>query len=242
MIFCLTIKQERRMSMLLSPEQMKKNIIDQLYWDSSVDASDVTIEIANNVVTLRGTVPSFAARRSAETDVMIATGASTAIDNQLAVEYPGNLSMPTDAELLSNVKNILIWSPNIDASRLDISVDSGLVTLEGSADSFWQKRRAEELVYELTGVMGVRNNIMVVPTENVVDEAIAQDVISALDRNYNVEIDEIDVQVSNGVVTLKGTVPNWIQYYAAEDTANYTRGVISVINEMAVQQPEFANP
>ena len=46
-------------------EQIKKAVVDMLYWDSRVDASDIHVEVTDGEVTLRGTVPSYATKEAA---------------------------------------------------------------------------------------------------------------------------------------------------------------------------------
>lgn len=40
--------------MRLSHEEVKKRIVDELYWDSRVDASEVSIDFADDRAVLRG--------------------------------------------------------------------------------------------------------------------------------------------------------------------------------------------
>jgi hyperosmotically inducible protein len=54
--------------MARTEEQIKRDVVDQLYWDNRVDASDVTVEVSNGTVTLRGTVPTYFASTAALND------------------------------------------------------------------------------------------------------------------------------------------------------------------------------
>jgi osmotically-inducible protein OsmY len=49
----------------------------------------------------------------------------------------------------------------IDASNIDISVQSGVVTLTGTVNSRQEKRRAEDLIENLSGVKDVHNSLRV---------------------------------------------------------------------------------
>ena len=47
----------------------------------------------------------------------------------------------------------------IDASGVEVTVSGGTVTLNGSVDDRWQKRRAEDLAEQVSGVHDVQNNL-----------------------------------------------------------------------------------
>lgn len=48
-----------------------------------------------------------------------------------------------------------------------------------------------------------------VPSHDLLDEAIAKDIEKALERNFNVESEDVTVAVSGGVVVLSGSVRDW---------------------------------
>ena len=194
-----------------SSEEIKKDIVDQIYWDSRIDASNVKVEVSERKVILTGKVPSYTAKLAAETDTLTIPEV-TSVTNSLEIQYPVGVKPPTDVEIQGNIVNTLIWNTNIDSENIDVSVDKGVVTLEGSAPSYWQKILAEELAYDMTGVLSIVNKLSVVPTESIIDESIAKAVIASIDRNPNIDIDFINVKVEEGIVTLSGTVSNWAAY------------------------------
>ena len=53
--------------MIRTDQAIKRDLIDELYWDHRVDASDVKAEVVNGKVTLTGNVPSYSARSAAAT-------------------------------------------------------------------------------------------------------------------------------------------------------------------------------
>jgi osmotically-inducible protein OsmY len=218
---------------MATSEKIKKQVVDQLYWDSRVDASDIEVEVEGGEVALTGDVPSYSARQAATSTVWSIDGV-TAVDNQLSVEYPSTIGFPSDAEVRSNIESILLWNTEIDSSEIDISVQDHIVTLEGTVDSYWKKMRSADLA-DVTGVFEVVNKLAVVPTEDYVDEDIAGDVTDALERNLYVNVDDVTVKVKDGEVTLTGTVSSWTAYRSAEDSAFYTLGVRDVDNRLTIE-------
>lgn len=211
-------------------EQIKKDVTDQLYWNSSVDASDVKVDVSNGKVTLTGTVPTYTARTSAGNDAWIVRGVRT-VENDLTVDYA--LEVPSDEEIRQQIEDNLFWNTLIDEKEIDVKVSAGMVTLEGDVDMYWKKSRVEELA-DVNGVIGVTNKIAVVPTDKRTDKEIADDVVGALTRNVLITIDDIDVKVEDSTVTLTGEVDSWNAYRAAEDAAFYTLGVIEVQNDLII--------
>ena len=114
---------------------------------------------------------------------------------------------------------------------------NGRVTLRGSVDTLWKKIRIEELTLGLNGVLGITNELAVVPTERYVDKAIAEDIEAALDRNVNIDVDLIELKVENGKVTLSGTVGSLPDFRAAQKIAENTPGMLMVDNELIIRQP-----
>jgi osmotically-inducible protein OsmY len=220
--------------MPIADEQIRTDIENQLFWDSRIDETGVTVTVVNGEVALKGSVSTFMAKQAAEDDAWVIPGV-VAVENNITVEYPTTVTLPTDADIKSNVKNVFTWNAVIDTQDLEVSVSDGIVTLRGSVDSYWKMLRAEELVLDVRGVLGVVNEMAVVPTEDFVDETIAEDIVNALKRGPNLNVDDITVEVDDGVVTLTGTVPNAYGRTIARDAALYTPGVVGINNYLMVE-------
>ncbi len=213
-------------------ENIKKNVVDNLYWDTRVDSSDIKITTEDGKVTLTGEVPSYNAMEAAIDNVWNVAGVKS-VNNKLNVQFPAKLTVPSDDDIQSNIQNILLWDIDIDSTDINISVNNGIVSLEGTVDSFWKLYHIENKA-NVTGVKEIVNKLAVVPTAEVVDEDIAKDVVKALERNINVDVDNVNVEVEDGEVTLSGTVTNWTAYRAAENSAFYTLGVTGVDNQLTI--------
>ncbi len=214
-------------------ETIKKEVVDQLYWDNRVDADDVTVHVDNGAVTLKGTVPTHGARSSAVTDTWMIDGV-TSVEDQIDVEIAPTVEIPTDAEIRNNIENILSWNTDIDVMDIDVSVEGGIVTLEGTVNEYWKKWKAVELVSDVSGVIDVVDEMTVVPTGSFIDKDIAETINDALDRNLYIDAEDITVEVEHGKVTLTGVVPTNFVRSKAGDIASYTAGVIEVHNNLVV--------
>ncbi len=177
---------------MVKNEILKKDIIDQLYWDSRVDASKVKVEIKEGEVFLEGSVPNYSAAEAAQEDTYSIPGVRI-VNNNLTIAVPGLKESPTDEEIKSNIEDIFRSSSDLGSLIISIYVDRGVVTLSGTVEAFWQKLKAEELANGVLGVTDVINELMVVPTEDIKDIAIAKDIERALERNKQVKDQNIDV-------------------------------------------------
>ncbi|MGK7395228.1 MAG: BON domain-containing protein [Candidatus Cyclobacteriaceae bacterium M3_2C_046] len=219
--------------MMINNSHIKQNIIDQLNWDDRVVASDIDVDVDQGKVKLQGVVPTFDARLAAEADATIIPGVSEVI-NELEVRYSSESFAPTNEEIATNIRKIYQWNSHIDVNSLSVTVEDGLVTLEGAVKSYWRKMQAEELAQSVKGVIKVLNKLTVVPNKDVVDEVVADDIVNALDRNQNVKVNDIDVKVQDGIVTLSGQVSDWPTRQNIYRTALYTRGVVDIKDHISI--------
>jgi len=215
-------------------EQIKKEVVDQLYWDSRVDASHVQVEVSGGKVTLSGHVPDFISLQSSESDAWSIPGVF-ALNNQLTIKYPEEIELPSDEEIQNNIRSAYTWNPHIDEADIKVTVNNHVVKLGGTVDSFWKKLKAEEIAFNLIGVVDVTNELGVVPTEDLVDQSISEEIMSALDRNIYVRPDNLEVKVENGGVFVSGTVPSWRAYRETLDSVWYTPGVTHVSDDITIK-------
>jgi osmotically-inducible protein OsmY len=219
--------------MVLKEEEIKKKIIDQLTWDDSVNANNIEVEVQDSTVQLRGTVPNYTAKLAAERDALNVPGVLN-LESFLKVEFPPRVTLPGDPEISRNIKNMLTMNNRINAINIDVATSDGIVTLTGTADSYWEKYEAEDLANTAHGVIEVVNKIGVKPVKSVVDQEIEEDIRKAYERSGLINEDEIDVSVKNGVAHLSGVVANTLIKKEAYKVALYTTGVVNVIDEITI--------
>jgi len=173
------------------------------------------------------------AKNAAATDTWLVRGVKR-VDNLLIVRYPVTVAALTDAEITSAIRYALLYDPDIFPHKIEVAVNSGWVTLKGAVDANWKKQQAEDDAFSVRGVLGIKDELAVVPTKKTADEEIAKRIVNALERNTNVSVNDVTVTVNNGNVTLKGSVPTSAAKHSAYDSAFYTYGVISVNDQMTV--------
>jgi len=144
--------------------------------------------------------------------------------------------MKTDKELQRDVLDELAWEPSVDAAEIGISVENGVVILNGAVKSLNQKWTAERVAQRVDGVRAVTDELVVkLPGDSQYSDAdVAQAAVNALDWNASVPRDRIKVLVAHGWVTLKGTVEYHFQKDAAETAVRNLKGVKGVSNTVAI--------
>jgi hyperosmotically inducible protein len=217
-----------------SSEEIKKDVVDQLYWDGRVDAAGIEVKVVDGTVRLNGTVPTYSARRAAEEDAWQVAGVKS-VENGLTVAYPGEVPVPADEEIGATLASVLSWDSDLENADIDVTVQGGWVTLRGTVDAYWKRRRAEDLAATFTGVQGVRDELAVVPSGIYEDKLIADSIVAALERNINGDVESLSVQVNGGQVTLTGSVSDLPAFRAAQEAAEYTPGVVAVNNELTIR-------
>lgn len=150
--------------------------------------------------------------------------------------------MKNDTQLKQDVENELRWEPSVNAAHIGVSVRNGVVELDGHVDSYYEKCNAESAALRVGGVKAIANELKVDYPDSFTrsDEEIARAARNSLEWNYSVP-DTVNVKVSDGWVTLSGTVDWQYESEDAEDTVRPLIGVKGVINEITVKPTTSAS-
>ncbi len=210
-------------------DQLKKDVMEELRWESMVTAADINVATHNGVVTLSGTVPHYAEKGAAERAVQRVEGVKA-----IAEEMDVNLNVDhhhADTEIAQAVVHSLkwhVWVPN----GVQATVENGWVTLSGEARFDFERTSATDSVKYLSGVKGVFNNITLKPS---VQPAAVKDAIEkALKRDAEIDAEHVTVSTNGSKVTLTGTIRSWNQRHEAGSAAWNAPGVTEVQNNLAI--------
>jgi osmotically-inducible protein OsmY len=145
----------------MTDTSIESEIIAKLELDRRIpDAREIAVRADGDVVTLRGTVGSFAQRRAAVDDARKTDGVVDVFD-ELKVRLMDDY-MREDADIRGAALQSLMWDVEVPEESIDVSVEDGWVTLKGEVSFQFQSQDAFEDVASLTGVTGVTNKITVV--------------------------------------------------------------------------------
>lgn len=209
--------------------EIHRDVLEELTWDPRVDETDVGVEVDGGVVTLTGTVTSWAKRQAAQEAARRVAGVLD-VANDIVVKTPGGLTR-TDTEIAQAVRRTLQWDVFVPDQQIGSTVTNGCVTLDGTVDRLIERDDAERAVRNLAGVTTVINKITVrEPSE--LDEKIERAIARALERRAERHARQIRVAVRDGVATLSGTVTSWSERRALLGAVKATRGVVAVKDEL----------
>jgi len=214
-------------------EQIQRDVIEELNWDTRVKAGDVGVEVKQGVVALAGTVDTWTQRLGAQEAAHRVAGVLDVV-NDIRIKLPGSFERD-DAEIARALRHALEWDVTVPQERIRTTVSNGVVTLEGTVD-FWAHRDdAERSVRNLAGVVEVRNLIAVEPSlPNVSAHSVRVAISAALERRADKAARGVHVAITDGRVTLTGDVPSWVERTAIEDAVRRTPGVRKVDNQIRV--------
>jgi osmotically-inducible protein OsmY len=213
-----------------SDSQLQQDVSEELKWEPSVHAGEVTVKVKNGIATLDGEVCTHAEKWSAERAAMRVSGVK-GISDKLKVSLTEE-GARSDEDITSAVESALEWSSTVPEDAISARVDDGWVTLTGTVDWQFQRLAAVDCVRYQQGVTGVSDEIVIKPT--LTSALVKADIEAALRRRATVDAQAIAVRVSGSEVTLTGTVHAWSERDLATNTAWATPGVSNVVDKLTL--------
>jgi osmotically-inducible protein OsmY len=210
--------------------QLQLDVMEELKWQPGIDHEQIGVSVANGIVSLSGTVRSYAEKLLAEKTVRRIKGVR-AIAEELQVRYNFEPKR-SDSEIAKRVADILEWDPLIPRNRIEVTVEKGAVKLVGKVDWNYQRDLAVEDAAKITGVTRIDNRLEV--TQPVTTSDIRHRIEQAFERQADLEAERISVEANGGKVTLTGFVSSWNKRSAAERAAWAAPGVTQIEDKLVV--------
>jgi len=211
--------------------ELQQDVLSELKYEPSVDASDIGVTAKEGIVSLTGNVKSYAEKYAAVHAAERVWGVK-AVTDELKVDLPA-YHIRDDQDIARAALNALQWDVWVPNDRVKVKVDNGWITLEGQVDYWYQQNAAGNAVSNLTGVRGV-TNLITIKMPAVMPSEVKTKIDSALQRAAEVDADHIKVKVVDDKVILNGTVSSWAERDEAERAAWSAPGVRTVEDDLVI--------
>lgn len=208
--------------------------------DPATDSYEIAVTVNDGIVTLTGSVESFAEKEIAARVVKGVKGVVD-VENELDITYPVARS---DSEIQAEIERRLELNPSIKESLIQVQVEDGEATVSGTVATAAERTQVVNAAWT-SGVSEVNTSGLFVDWEASqealemptirTDEEIRRAVQDALAFEPRVLSTNVDVSVENGVATLTGTVDSYNARWLAEQTARDVTNVWRVKNYLRVR-------
>ncbi len=127
--------------------QLQHDVLAELEWEPSLNASQIGVTAKDGVVTLTGSVASFTDKTTAERVTKRDYGVK-AVADEVEVKMLGT-HQRNDTDIASAALNVMKWDMTVPEDRIKITVRNGWIRLEGQVDWWYQKDTAERIARNL---------------------------------------------------------------------------------------------
>lgn len=210
--------------------EIQKDVLEELVWDPFLSATEIGVTVKNGIVTLSGTVNNYSKKSAAERAAKKVAGVK-AVAEDIEVILPSS-SKRTDTDIAETVLNALKWHSALQEDKLKITVEDGVVTLEGEVEWEFQRNSARLMIENLTGVRGVINKIKI--SAKADPKEVKKMIMAAFHRNATVDAGRIRIEVRGDKAVLTGSVRSWTEKNDAEKAAWAAAGITTVENNLEV--------
>ncbi|HVM66327.1 MAG TPA: BON domain-containing protein [Acidimicrobiales bacterium] len=211
-------------------DELQQRVRDELFWDAKLDSAEIAVSANNGVITLKGTVGSLPQKREAKKAAERVYGVLS-VKDELAVRILTG-DRHEDADLRGRVLQALMLN-SLVPSTIDAQAKHGVVTLTGSANWQYQREEAYTTASNVTGVAEVIDQVRLEVMPKAAD--VQSSIKKALERNADVDADDLTIETHNGSVSISGTVGSWGEHDEVIAAAWSAPGVTSIDDLMVVR-------
>jgi len=209
---------------------LQQDVIAELSYEPSIDATNIGVVAKDGVITLSGTVPGYPDKRGAEHAAERVFGVK-AVADETTVDLP-LFHKRNDQEIALAAVNALSWQVSVPEGAIKVRVEDGWLTLDGEVELNFQRNAANDAIRRLIGVLGVNNLIVLKPAVDA--SGLKAKIEDAFGRAAELDAATIGLVVVGNRVELNGKVRTWAERNEAERAAWSAPGVWKVDNNLQI--------
>lgn len=241
----------------LTDSDIREGVENALLYNPRVGSYNITTQVNDGVVTLRGKVEDLNAKRAAAKEARNIVGVQK-VENRLKVRGKDRVD---NQKIEERVSDAFAIDPTISQYEITVNVENGIARLYGTVDSYYEKALADDEASKVNGVVAVDNNLVVTEvTEPLIsdpyvdnwyvydydwydyqpgytfttDAEIKDEIESEYFWSPFVDGGDINISVQDGTATLTGNVDSWAERYSATENA-LEGGATWVENELTIE-------
>lgn len=215
---------------MINEIELRQAVLNELQWDSQIDATHVAVTATEGAVTLTGHVSSYPEIFLVRKAVRRVSGVK-AIADELTLRLPGE-QIRDDSDIAHSIVHVLTNNVSGSETSIQADVSDGFVTLKGDVDWQHERNHAEQQVAHVRGVRCISNQINL--KKRATPEDVKAQIEEALSRNADLEAQHITVSVTDNEVILEGSVKAFYERNLVEAAAWHAPGVRKVIDKISV--------
>ena len=214
----------------MTDKMLRDAVIARLDFEPEVDSAGIGVAAEDGVVTISGSVDDYAQKVAAGKAVKRIIGVK-GVANELMVRMARER---TDTDIAKDAIYLLEGDVHFLGGKVMVTVEDGLLTLEGTVEWNFQKAAAEKAMQCISGVKAVANLIEVAPAASRFE--IQKTAEEALRRSVGVVARQIKAPTPDQATVLTDNARSWSEGEDAGRAAWSMAGAVRVGN-LIVAEP-----
>lgn len=226
-------------SLKRSDSQLEQEVWRALRQDPVAPKTGIYVAVKGGVIKLTGQAADETGRVAAQRIAHLIPGGLDVV-NEIDVLLAGS-TIERDTHLAREIRQVLMLDAPAVEDRIQSTVSHGWVILEGTVNTWQERKQIEEYIRQLTGVRGVDNRTAVHPAPFLrpdLHSLVRLALEEVAEREADREAAEIEVTNEADVVTVSGWIRSGVERVAILKVLSQTPGVRLVKDKLKLE-PEW---
>jgi osmotically-inducible protein OsmY len=211
----------------LSNKQLKDEVVNHIarYYDEqfNVSANDGVVTVNGQVNSLNDKYRIF--------DIVSRIPGVKDIKDMVII----NADNVPDQVIKQNTEETLHAATSImEPDRIKVSVDNGIIFLNGTVSYYREKQAAESIATWQRGALGLVNNLKVLSHKSDISDSNLQVILNEIISKEFPLAKNVNISVKDGIASVSGEVPRLSDKYSMEEDFYPVLGIKGIIDNLTV--------